>query len=156
MSVSYPSSIYPLLYIQSTSSRISECFPLSPVEQFFCRLMMYSRPQTPLPNALRKTFWWMVLFYQIRPTCQSLPCTNFWRQQHDTRFCQDLCKINKLEHATRDNLDWSEFGYRERMTRLQCQAKDLSVQRVDHKQDRAESNQSKLGNKSVTWIKHKK
>jgi hypothetical protein len=36
------------------------------------------------------------------------------------------------------------------MTRLSRQAKDLSVQHVDHKQDRAESNQSKLGNKSVT------
>jgi hypothetical protein len=35
------------------------------------------------------------------------------------------------------------------MTRLPCQAKDLSVQHVD-KQDRAESNQPKLGNKSVT------
>jgi uncharacterized protein YdcH (DUF465 family) len=32
----------------------------------------------------------------------------------------------------------------------------LSVQQVDHKQDKAESSQSKLGNKSVTWIKHKK
>jgi hypothetical protein len=53
-------------------------------------------------------------------------------------------------------MDWSEFGYRERMTRLPCQAKDLRVQHVDHKQDRAESNQSKLGNKSATWIKHKK
>jgi hypothetical protein len=63
---------------------------------------------------------------------------------------------NKLEPATRDNLDWFEFGYREHMTRLPRQAKDLSVQHVDHKQDRAESNQSKLGNKSVTWIKHKK
>jgi hypothetical protein len=42
------------------------------------------------------------------------------------------------------------------MTHLSCQAKHLSVQHVDHKQDRAESNQSKLGNKSVTWIKHKK
>jgi hypothetical protein len=69
---------------------------------------------------------------------------------HDTRFRQDLCKINKLELATRDNLDCSEFGYRERMTRLPCQAKDLSKQHVDHKQDIAESNQSKLGIKSVT------
>jgi hypothetical protein len=42
------------------------------------------------------------------------------------------------------------------MTRLPRQAKDLSVQHVDHKQDRAESNQSKLGNKSATWIRHKK
>jgi hypothetical protein len=54
------------------------------------------------------------------------------------------------------HLDWSEFGYRERMTCLPCQAKDSSVQHVDHKQDRTESNQSKLGNKSVTWIKYKK
>jgi hypothetical protein len=30
------------------------------------------------------------------------------------------------------------------MTRLSRQAKDLSVQHMDHKQDRAESNQSKL------------
>jgi hypothetical protein len=72
MSISYP-SIHPLLYIQSTSSRIPECFPLSPVEQFFCRMTMYSRPQTPLPNALRKTFCRMVLLCQIRLTCQSLP-----------------------------------------------------------------------------------
>jgi uncharacterized protein YdcH (DUF465 family) len=42
------------------------------------------------------------------------------------------------------------------MTHLPCQAKDLGVQHVDHKQDRAESNQSKLSNKSVTWIKHKR
>jgi hypothetical protein len=42
------------------------------------------------------------------------------------------------------------------MTLLRSQAKDLNVQHVDHEQDRAESNQSKLGNKSVTWIKHKK
>jgi hypothetical protein len=35
--------------------------------------------------------------------------------------------------ATRDNLDWFEFGYRERITRLPCQAKDLRVQHVDHK-----------------------
>jgi hypothetical protein len=36
------------------------------------------------------------------------------------------------------------------MTRLPRQVKDLSLQHVDHKQDRAESNQSKLGNKIVT------
>jgi hypothetical protein len=36
------------------------------------------------------------------------------------------------------------------MTRLPRQAKDLSVQPVDHKQDRVESTQSKLGTKSVT------
>jgi hypothetical protein len=37
MSVLHPWSIRPLLYIQSTSSRIPECFPLSLVEQFFYR-----------------------------------------------------------------------------------------------------------------------
>jgi hypothetical protein len=42
------------------------------------------------------------------------------------------------------------------MTRLPRQAKDLSVQHVDYKQDRVESRQSKLGNKSVTLnIKNK-
>jgi hypothetical protein len=77
MSVSYPSSIHRLLYIESTSSHIPKCFPLSPLEQL-CRMTMYSRPQMPLPNALRKTSCRMVLFCQIRLTCQSLPCTNFW------------------------------------------------------------------------------
>jgi hypothetical protein len=42
------------------------------------------------------------------------------------------------------------------MTRLSRQAKDLNVQYIDLEQDKAESNQSKLGNKSVTWIKHKR
>jgi hypothetical protein len=41
------------------------------------------------------------------------------------------------------------------MTRLPRQAKDLSVQHANHKQDKAESTLSKLGNKGVTWIKHK-
>jgi hypothetical protein len=66
MSVSYPSSIHPLLYIQSTSSSIPECFPLLPVEQSFYRVTVYSRPRTPLPKALRKTFCRMVLLCQIR------------------------------------------------------------------------------------------
>jgi hypothetical protein len=61
-----------------------------------------------------------------------------------------LCKINKLEPATRDNLDLSEFGYREHMTRLPRQVKDLSVPHMDFKRGTTESNQSKLGNKSVT------
>jgi hypothetical protein len=30
---------------------------------------------------------------------------------HDTQFFQDSYKINKLEPATRDNLDWFGFGY---------------------------------------------
>jgi hypothetical protein len=30
---------------------------------------------------------------------------------HDTRFFQDSHKISKFEPATRDNLDWSGFGY---------------------------------------------
>jgi hypothetical protein len=34
--------------------------------------------QMPLRNALRKTFCRMVLFYQIRPTCQFLSYSNFW------------------------------------------------------------------------------
>jgi hypothetical protein len=51
---------------------------LSSVEQFFCQMTMYSRPQTPLLNALRTTSCRMVFFCQIRLTCQSLPCTNFW------------------------------------------------------------------------------
>jgi hypothetical protein len=36
------------------------------------------------------------------------------------------------------------------MTHSPHRGKDLSVQYVDRKQDRAESSQSKLGNKSVT------
>jgi hypothetical protein len=36
------------------------------------------------------------------------------------------------------------------MTRLTRQAKDLSVQHVNHKQDKAESTQSKLFNNGVT------
>jgi hypothetical protein len=32
---------------------------------------------------------------------------------------------------------------------------NLNAHHMDRKQDKAESNQSKLGNKSVTWIKHK-
>jgi hypothetical protein len=70
-----------LLHIQATSSRISRMLPLSSMIQFFCRTMMYSRPQTPLPNALRKIFFRMVLFYQTRPIGQSLPCTKFWCKQ---------------------------------------------------------------------------
>jgi hypothetical protein len=56
----------------------SRMLPLSSVEQLSCRMTMYSRPQTPLLNALRKTSCRMVFFCQIRLTCQSLPCTNFW------------------------------------------------------------------------------
>jgi hypothetical protein len=43
-----------LFYIQATSSHIPECFHLPSVKQLFCRMMTYSRPHTPLPNALRK------------------------------------------------------------------------------------------------------
>jgi hypothetical protein len=32
---------------------------------------------------------------------------------------------------------------------------DLNMHHMDRKQDGAESNQSKLGNESITWIKHK-
>jgi hypothetical protein len=66
-------SLYPIRVI--THSRM---LPLSSVKQLFCRMTMYSRLQTPLPNALRKTSYRMVFFCQIRLTCQSIPCTNFW------------------------------------------------------------------------------
>jgi hypothetical protein len=52
--------------------------PLPGVKQHFYRMMTYSRPQTSLPNHLRKISCRMVLSYQTRPTGQSLPCTNFW------------------------------------------------------------------------------
>jgi hypothetical protein len=47
-----------------THSRILS-FPS--VKQPFCRMMTYSRPQTSLPNALRKISCRMVLSYQTRP-----------------------------------------------------------------------------------------
>jgi hypothetical protein len=56
----------------------SRMLPLPSVKQLFCRMMTYSRPQTSLPNALRKISCRMVLSYQTRPTGQSLPGTNFW------------------------------------------------------------------------------
>jgi hypothetical protein len=56
----------------------SRMLPLPSVKQLFCRMITHSRPQAPLPNALRKTSCRMVLSYQTRPTGQSLPCTNFW------------------------------------------------------------------------------
>jgi hypothetical protein len=55
----------------------SRTIPLSTVEQLFCRMMMHSRSQMPLPNALRKISCQMVLFCQIRPTCQSVPVPIF-------------------------------------------------------------------------------
>jgi hypothetical protein len=58
-----------------THSRI---LPLPSMKQLFCRMMTYSRPQTPLPNALKKTSCRMWFLHQTRPTGQSLPCTNFW------------------------------------------------------------------------------
>jgi hypothetical protein len=39
--------------------------------------------------------------------------------------------------------------------RLLYRTKDLKVQHMDYEEDKAESNQSRLGNKSVTRIKHK-
>jgi hypothetical protein len=51
---------------------------LPSVKQSFCRMMTRSRPQTFLPNVLRKTSFWMVLSYQTQPTCQSQSYTNFW------------------------------------------------------------------------------
>jgi hypothetical protein len=52
--------------------------PLPGVKQPLCQMMTCSRPQTSLPNALRKTSCRTVLSYQTRPIGQSLPCTNFW------------------------------------------------------------------------------
>jgi hypothetical protein len=56
----------------------SRMLSLSSMKQSSCRMMTRSRPQTFLPNVLRKTSCRMVPFYQTRPTCQSLSCTNFW------------------------------------------------------------------------------
>jgi hypothetical protein len=56
----------------------SRMLPLPSVEQLSYRMTMYSWSKTPLPNALSKTSCRMVFFCQIRLTCQSLPCTNFW------------------------------------------------------------------------------
>jgi hypothetical protein len=78
MSVLHPSSMRLLLYIQSTSSRVPECFFLSTVEQLSYRMMTYSRPQTPLPNALRKTSCWMVLFLPNSAHKSVSSYTNFW------------------------------------------------------------------------------
>jgi hypothetical protein len=79
---SCPSCIHhqfiPLFIFNPRHHAFPKCFPLSPVEQFFCRMTMHSRPQTPLPNALTKTSCRMEPFCQIRLTCQSVPCTNFW------------------------------------------------------------------------------
>jgi hypothetical protein len=58
-------SLYPVHV--STHSRT---FPPSTVEKLFCRMMTHSRPQTPLPNALKEISCRMVFSCQIRPTCQ--------------------------------------------------------------------------------------
>jgi hypothetical protein len=56
----------------------SRMLPLPSAKQPFCRMMARSRPQAPLPNALRKISCRMVFSYQTRLTNQSLSCTNFW------------------------------------------------------------------------------
>jgi hypothetical protein len=56
----------------------SRMLSLPSAKQPFCRLMVCSRPQASLPNALRKTPCRMVFSYKTRPTNQSLSCTNFW------------------------------------------------------------------------------
>jgi hypothetical protein len=43
----------------------------------------------------------------------------------------------------------------EHVTHAPRWVKDLKTHHIDRKQDRAESSHSELGNKSVTWIKHK-
>jgi hypothetical protein len=80
MSVSHPPSIHPFFIFKPRHHAFPNA-PLPSVKQLSCRMMTYSRPQTLLPNALRKTSCWMVLFSQIQPKGQSLPCTNFWCQQ---------------------------------------------------------------------------
>jgi hypothetical protein len=52
--------------------------PLLSAKQPFCRMMVCSRPQAPLPNTSRKISCRMVFSYQTRRTSQSLSCTNFW------------------------------------------------------------------------------
>jgi hypothetical protein len=52
--------------------------PFPSAKQPFCRMMMCSRPQASLPNALRKISCRMVFPYQTRPTSQYLSCINFW------------------------------------------------------------------------------
>jgi hypothetical protein len=79
--VSCPSRIHHQLvsfFVSSPHHHAPRMFPLSTVEHLSCRMMMYSRPQTPLPNALRKASCRMVFSCQIRLTCKPLPCTNFW------------------------------------------------------------------------------
>jgi hypothetical protein len=77
MSVSCPSSTRFLLYIRSTSSRNPKHFRLQPWKNSFCRMMMHSRPQTPLPNVLKEISCRMLLSCQIRPACQSPPVPIF-------------------------------------------------------------------------------
>jgi hypothetical protein len=50
--------------------------PLPGMKQLFCRMLMHSRLQASLLNALRKTSCRTVLSYQTRPTGQSLPFTD--------------------------------------------------------------------------------
>jgi hypothetical protein len=51
---------------------------------------------------------------------------------HDTRSCQDLHKINKLEPATRDNLIDSVSAIREHVIHVPYWAKDMSMLHKDH------------------------
>jgi hypothetical protein len=77
MSVSHPPSIHPFFIFKLRHHAFPNAFLFQAWNSSF-RMMTYSRPQMPLPNALRKTSCRMMLFYRTRPTGQSLPCTNFW------------------------------------------------------------------------------
>jgi hypothetical protein len=55
----------------------SRMFPPSNVEQFFCRMMMHSRPQTLLTECVEGNSCRMVLSCQFRPTCHFLPVPIF-------------------------------------------------------------------------------
>jgi hypothetical protein len=47
-------------------------------KQSLCRTEANCRPQAPLPNLLKKSSATRRDFYQVRPTNQTLSCTNFW------------------------------------------------------------------------------
>jgi hypothetical protein len=91
--------------------------------------------------------------------------TRFTRDGITEYSCTAESGSVEKEQTMQDWQVWTRNTWQSRLIRIRLldnaltqpprQAKDLSVQHVSHKQDRAESSQSKLGNKSVTWIKHK-
>jgi hypothetical protein len=84
----------------------------------------------------------------ISPKTNQKPASTAWYW-----FCQDLHKIDKLEPATRNNLDWFGFGYLEKhVIHVPFWSKIWKCDVKITKQGKADPNQSKLGKKSVTWI----